>query len=174
MVELVATVTVAAILTTIAVPAVTSTVKTKRTWTEANSLVLALNYARSEAIKRDLVNGVSVCTTIDNSTCSPNGWQNGWIVRVNDPVTPVVLLQAIGVSANNTISEAAGLTELRFQANGSVQFVGNGALANASFKVCDSTNNAQYARDVEVSLTGRIVSGRGAGLNVQGGAMACP
>jgi type IV fimbrial biogenesis protein FimT len=174
MVELVATVTVAAILTTIAVPAVTSTVKTKRTWTEANSLVLALNYARSEGIKRDLVNGVSVCTTIDNSNCSPNGWQNGWIVRVNDPVTPVVLLQAIGVSANNTITEAAGLTELRFQANGSVVFVGNGALANAAFKVCDSTNDPRFARDVEVSLTGRIVSGRNAGLNVQGGAMVCP
>jgi type IV fimbrial biogenesis protein FimT len=171
MVELVATMTVAAVLASIAVPAISSFVYKNRTWSEANSLVLSLNYARSEAIKRDVT--VSVCTSPNIATCVGGAWQNGWIVRVNDPVTPVVLETVGQFGNNNTMSEASGISELQFQPNGSVVFVGAG-VANATFKACDQSNAAKYARMVAVNLTGRIVSGQGAGLGVNGAAIACP
>ena len=173
-IELMVTVMVVAILAAIGLPAVSTFIKNDRSWTQANTLVITLNYARSEAVKRDLATGVSVCTTTDNLVCTPNPWQNGWIVRVNDPVNPLVLQVVNALAGPNTLSEASGITELQFQPNGTVVFVGNPGVATASFKVCDQSMNPQYARDVEVGIGGRVVSSTQAGVSVAGVAMACP
>lgn len=173
-IELMLTLLVVSILAALAAPALTTTVKRNRTLSQANILVLTLNYARSEAVKRDLATGVSVCTTNDNLTCTANPWQNGWIVRVNDPVNPVTLQTVTTLTGPNTLSEANGITELRFQSNGTVVMVGLPAAPGASFKLCDSGMNPQYARDVEVGLGGRIVSSTTPGVNVAGANMVCP
>ena len=52
--ELIITILVAAILTAIAVPAFDSFVKNDRDSAQVNSLAYSMNYARSEAVKRDL------------------------------------------------------------------------------------------------------------------------
>ena len=173
-IELMVTVMVIGILAAIGLPAVSTFIRNDRTWTQANTLVITINYARSEAVKRDLTTGVSVCTTNDNLNCSPNPWQGGWIVRVNDPANPVVLQVVNSLAGQNTLSEASGITELQFQSNGTVVFVGNPGVATASFKVCDQSMNPQYARDVEVGIGGRVVSSTQAGVTVGGAAMVCP
>jgi type IV fimbrial biogenesis protein FimT len=173
-IEAMLTLLVVATLAALAVPAMTTFVRKDRSWSQANVLVLTLNYARSEAVKRDLANGVSVCTTVDNLTCTGNPWGSGWIVRVNDPVTPVTLQTVNALTGGNSLSEANGISEVRFQSNGTVVLVGAPGVAAASFKLCDSTMDPQYARDVEVGLGGRIVSSTTPGQSVLGAALVCP
>ena len=57
--ELIITILVAAILTAIAVPAFDSFVKNDRDSAQVNSLAYSMNYARSEAVKRDLAPSLS-------------------------------------------------------------------------------------------------------------------
>ncbi|MGZ8239919.1 MAG: GspH/FimT family pseudopilin [Methylobacter sp.] len=85
LIELMITISIAAILMAIAMPSFTSTIRSNRLTTYANEFVTALNLARSEAIKR----GVSVSVReADNFSSTYSGvvaatgyhWENGWDV----------------------------------------------------------------------------------------------
>lgn len=80
LIELMVTVSIAAILLGIAIPNFTSTITSNRLTTNANELVSALNLARSEAVKRG--QQVVIRKTGTN-------WENGWQVFVDiDRDTP--------------------------------------------------------------------------------------
>src|SRR5579871_266621 len=78
LVELLVTLSVAAILLAIAMPAFSSFMKNTRLSMEANTLVYDLNLARSEAVKLDT--SVEVCASADHVTCSTVApdWATGW------------------------------------------------------------------------------------------------
>lgn len=98
LIELMATVAIAIILLGVAVPSFQSVIRTNRIASLTNELVAALNLARSEAITRGTT--VTLCRTddpntpIDNgadprtgpscSTAAGTGWQNGWLLFVDD------------------------------------------------------------------------------------------
>ncbi|MDF3834617.1 GspH/FimT family pseudopilin [Cupriavidus basilensis] len=71
LIELIATVTIAAILMAIATPYFRDFISGQRIRAAGYDIVAALIYARSEAIKRD--SGVTVAP-------ASGGWQNGWTV----------------------------------------------------------------------------------------------
>jgi type IV fimbrial biogenesis protein FimT len=54
---------------------------TNRLASYANNFIGSVQYARSEAIKRNVK--VTVCASSDGTTCasSPTSWQPGWIVK---------------------------------------------------------------------------------------------
>jgi type IV fimbrial biogenesis protein FimT len=84
LVELVLTVTVAAILTAIAVPSFQSAIANNRATTQANAIVTALRLARNEAVKRQ--KPVTVCARSTSETdpkCAGGDWKNGWMVFVD-------------------------------------------------------------------------------------------
>jgi type IV fimbrial biogenesis protein FimT len=76
LIELLATIAIAGILATIAIPSFNSTMTSNRISGYANDLVSTLNFARSEAVRR----GIQV-------TVSHNGalthWESGWTVFVD-------------------------------------------------------------------------------------------
>jgi type IV fimbrial biogenesis protein FimT len=74
--ELMVTITIAAILLGAAIPSFTSIITSNRLTTYANELVTALNYARSEAVKR----GIQV--TVRSKGASTH-WESGWDVFVD-------------------------------------------------------------------------------------------
>ena len=79
LVELLVTLSVAAILLSVGVPSFRDFVQNNRAATQANHLVLALNTARSESVKRG--SRVSVCSSTDQSTCSAStNWATGWVL----------------------------------------------------------------------------------------------
>jgi type IV fimbrial biogenesis protein FimT len=81
LIELMVTITAAGILMSIAVPSYTAVIDNTRLTTYTNELVTALNYARSEAIKR----GVQV--TVKRKGDVSAHWESGWDVFVdNDPI----------------------------------------------------------------------------------------
>ncbi|MCC6715663.1 MAG: GspH/FimT family pseudopilin, partial [Gammaproteobacteria bacterium] len=76
--ELLATVTVLGVLLGVGVPNLFSLIEQNRLTTDANNLVVSLNYARSEAIRRNSM--VSVCPSADGDDCNSDSWTAGGIV----------------------------------------------------------------------------------------------
>lgn len=155
---------VGAILFTIAVPAFQNFLRNDRQWTVANSLVMSLNSARSEAIKQDTT--VSVCPTTNGTSCSAAApWSQGWIVLSSAAgATPVLTVPAL--DTGTTLTEASGLTAVTFLSSGMVS-------AQAAFTLCDARGGAQ-ARYVQVGPTGSIASSSNVGETVSGAALSCP
>jgi type IV fimbrial biogenesis protein FimT len=171
LIELMVTLTVAAILFGVAIPAFNSFVQNDRDTGQANSLVGSLSYARSEAVKRASPNGVTVCQSADRQNCDAGPWTEGWIVTYIDPVTPAntTVLQAIpALSGTNTVTPVVGpATGITFTSNGTAP------LAPFTLRICDR-RGAAFARQVEVNLTGRVAGSQKPGFSVAGAALACP
>jgi type IV fimbrial biogenesis protein FimT len=171
MIELLVTLTVAAILFSIAIPSFRSFLLNDRDTGQVNSLVGSLGYARSEAVKRASPNGVAVCPSADSQNCDAGPWTEGWIVKYTDPVTPAntVVLQAIpALTGGNTVTPVVGpATGVTFNSNGTAP------AAPFTLRICD-TRGAAFARQVEVLSTGRVAASQTPGKSVNGAALACP
>jgi type IV fimbrial biogenesis protein FimT len=174
LIELMVSLTVAGILVGIAVPAFRSFLQNDRDTGQINSLVGSLSYARSEAVKRASPNGVTVCPSLDGLQCDPaaTSWVEGWIVTYIDPVTAAntIVLQSVpALSGTNTATPVLGPPT-------GITFASNGAATGAPFtlRICD-TRGAQFARQVEVNVTGRIAASQKPGFAVDNTtALACP
>jgi type IV fimbrial biogenesis protein FimT len=155
LIELLVTIAIAAILATIAVPNFIAFVQNGRLTSQANDLVTALNYARSEAIKRGV--RVSVCSRSTDTACAgANDWTTGWLVFVDadgdgnvDGVTPLQVRQPL--ESTNTLSSAAAFTRVTYQNSGFSGFAG-------TLRLCDTRGTAN-ARAIVVSPQGRVRTG---------------
>lgn len=95
MIELLITLVVLGILVAVAVPSFNNFLLNSRTSTLANDLTGAVNFARSEAVKRAVA--VQVCPGLDETDCAAGDWEDGWLVLVQGtavalrrwPVPPV-------------------------------------------------------------------------------------
>ena len=89
--ELMVTISVAAMVLAIGVPSFVDLVRNNRAATNVNELLTAFAIARSESIKRG--SNVSVCRSSDGATCTA-AWSDGWIVfsdnAATDTAAPVV------------------------------------------------------------------------------------
>jgi type IV fimbrial biogenesis protein FimT len=100
LVELLIVLAIAAILAQIALPDFSDIMKNNRSATRINELQTSLNFARSEAIKRN--NTVVICQSTNGTTCedSEENWQDGWIIFAdqngNDSVDSEELLTMHG------------------------------------------------------------------------------
>lgn len=158
---------VAGVLAAIGVPALNTWIQNQRLVTATNALVISLNYARSEAVKRDSAQGVELCTSSDSQTCSNStNWAQGWIVE--DVASATVLSAAPALGNSITVQEAAAQTAVTYLPNGAVS-------APAEFTACDS-RGATYAHELEVNTMGRIVTASTPGQTVSGatGMLVCP
>jgi type IV fimbrial biogenesis protein FimT len=168
LIELLVTVSVAAILLSMAVPAFNSFVLNDRDVGQINSLVGSLNYARSEAIKRASPNGIIVCPSANGLTCSGTAWSGGWIVLDLNPADPppLVLQTVPALNGSNTLTAVGAAAGITFLSSGLVS-------AALTIRVCDR-RGASAARDVEVNVTGRVAASQTAGQAVSGAALVCP
>lgn len=85
LIELMVTISVASILLAVAVPSLTSLVRSNQTSSDANALLSLVLLARSEAVKRGT--RVVACKSADGETCSTDatvGWDDGVIVFADD------------------------------------------------------------------------------------------
>lgn len=156
LIELFVTLTVAGILMAIAVPAMTSFLRTNRLAALTNEFIADLQLARSEAIKRSV--SVVVCKSNDGNTCTAGGtWTNGWVVFA-DTDSSGTWTQTAGqedvrlkiheaLSGDDTVSASAANTMIFTRAG----IVGAG---NGSYTICDS--KLHKARTLDLSATGRI------------------
>ena len=81
LIELMITISLAAILVTVGVPSFNGLIERNQLTSNINQFVSSLSVARSEAIKRKEI--VALCASADGETCSPgSGFENGWIIYV--------------------------------------------------------------------------------------------
>jgi len=82
LIELLVTISIAAILMAVAVAGFQDFFRRNRVDSAVSDLVVTLNYARSEAIRRGVM--VSVCRSHTGTNCTTaQPWQSGWIVFTN-------------------------------------------------------------------------------------------
>jgi type IV fimbrial biogenesis protein FimT len=157
----------AGILASLAVPAFSGLVLDSRRTAALNDFVIAVQLARSEAVKRGAE--VVLCKSAGRESCTSTGeWQPGWIVFVNsDEDAPPVRDKQ-----ETLIQVHAALPKARITANrNSFTFRPfRSASTNGTVTYCDS-RGVPAARAIIVSPSGRPrISTR----NSTGGLLKCP
>ena len=159
--ELLITISVMSIVMAITVPGAREAIEQNTLTRDINELIFALNFARSEAVKRGLT--VTLCKSNDGSSCGGTGveWENGWVVFVNeDNDTPAVidagetiLRISNGLDANRSL-RGSGV------AVSSVSFNATGELADSGIMVLCQANDLTRSRAVLLGITGYARSSR--------------
>jgi type IV fimbrial biogenesis protein FimT len=159
--ELVVTITIAGILMGVAVPSFTSIIDSNRLTTYANDLVTALNYARSEAIKRNL--RVSLCKSTNGVSCTTiNNWSQGWIIFTDqnnnstyDNSTETLLrVQTYKANTTTMVGETPVANYISYIATGQSQ-LSIGAFQAGTIKICDE-RTGNVGINIALNSTGRV------------------
>lgn len=155
LIELLITITIAVILMTVAVPSFLDFMRNSRITGQANDLVLAFAYAKSEAVKRGVQ--VTVCSRATNTACAASTtWDGGWLVFVDNDGGGTVngadlVLQVRGQLETGNTLRAGVRQRVTFRSTGySPGF-------NDTFRLCDVRGTAN-ARQVVISAQGRATS----------------
>lgn len=177
LIELIITIALVAVLLGIGVPSLSNFLRDNAIVAITNELIADLQFARSEAIKRN--QPVSVCrANTAGNACGTNAeWENGWLVFVetagaaNGAINagePIIRRHS-GVSTGNATIRVAGATNLStsltFQSDGVPQNA-SGQSVRGTFRICDSGDTAS-ARGVVLARSGNVRAKRG-------GVEACP
>lgn len=154
LIELMITVSILAIVMALAIPSFKSSVANNRSVGAGGELVSALNFARTEAIKRGSY--VSVCASDTGSSSTPTclaagNWAKGWLVFADDATTdagtPVVTAAKV-LRYWKDVPATAVVTAVKQTSNSDInyiRFTGMGVLARAP--------NDLEVRELNVSLT---------------------
>ncbi len=171
LVELLVTISIAAILLALAIPSFTETIANNRLSSNANELVTALNFARSEAVKRGLQ------VTILHKGSTNQQWEEGWdifvdndgngalnddgdtslcetgedcLLRTYEPLPEGYTLR----SGGNYACWVAYLPDGLSRGSGSTCAGGN--LPTNTFRLCDSYASTTRARSIVTNNVGRV------------------
>lgn len=157
LIELMVVITLAAVLTAVAIPSYQSILRSNRVAAEANALVGDLTLARSEAIKRGAK--VTICPASANGAnyqCNnTDKWQGGWAVIEGDnaALAPALRIQGSLQASFNSADQMTSNLNTSF-----ITFDRYGFTSNAQAIALQGTGGAQ-APCVVISLTGKIRSG---------------
>jgi len=140
--ELMITLTVASILSTLAFPSFVTMTKNNRLTTQANDFILALNLTRSEAVKR------GTPTTITAISGGSN-WTTGWTVA---HATAGTLRIGDALQDSMVLTNDNGNSVITYTSSGTA--AGNNGTAG-NFDLCDD-RTGEIGRQISISTTGRV------------------
>lgn len=167
-IELMTALVIAGVLITLAIPSFSTMIKRNRITTQSNELVAAINYGRSESIKRG--EAVSLCRSSDGVSCASSGtWEQGWIVFTDINLNgdynslsspPDELLRVTeGFKGTSVLTPDSSYTD-------SITVTSEGyATDSGVFVLCDDWNedgdindadDFNYGKVISISLTGRV------------------
>lgn len=168
--ELMITISVAAVLISIGVPGMQDFMRNNRRAAEVNNLVAALQIARSEAVAQN--RRVEICASANLTSCAGStSWETGWIVHVDADGDNVVDADEIlrAESGPDAMTLRAAFQRLQYRPNGRIQTF-DAAGTSGDFTFCDA-RGAGKARVVQLDISGRpsISTER-----LDGSAVTCP
>jgi type IV fimbrial biogenesis protein FimT len=164
LIELMVTVTLAAVLLGIAIPSFRGLIVNNRVITQSNELVGAINFARSEAITRN--SNIVLCraTTAASNVCalSRGDWTN-WIVR-NAAATPPVVRRGIvnTYSATMRVFSDLSLDSVTFSSDGLAR-TGGVLVSDKVITVCTSAASSDNVRSVTLGAGSRLSTTKSTG-----------
>lgn len=152
---------IAAILTAIAVPSFQYVLTDNRMSAEVNDLLGAMQFARAESIKEG--NDVVVCASTNGTACSgAAAWQGGWIV-FSDPdnngaleAGEPILQYHNAFGGSDTFVPADGTTnQVQFSRDG---FALGLKAAGVYLELHNSTASSTYTRCLQISIVGALTT----------------
>jgi len=161
LIEMMVTVSVAAILLSIAVPSFTTMIKNARISSATNEFISSLILARSEALKRN--DNVSLCSSSDLLTCSQDiEFANGWIVFQDCNRDGIIDAGANNANCVNNGTEQIikvheALNNLSVKANGGLSFISyrfTGRSTNTTISIGEKGKAA--SKRISITRTGRL------------------
>ena len=162
LIETLVVIAISAILMMLATPPMRNIIERNRVSSSVNSLVGAISFARTEALKRGMP--VSICRSIgadstNTPTCTAGAeWNSGWIVYADldhddafDASKGDVLLRTQGSLAQGGTITQNGLS------NPSLDFAASGWMDSgmSSFVFCSPSQDADTRRTAAVGKSGR-------------------
>lgn len=164
LIELMVTVAVLAIVLTVAVPSFANLVNGNRLNAQANLLLAAIEYAKTEAVKTNAT--VTFCHSADGNSCSAApaaGWQ-GWVVGLAanpsgiepDSVLREGTLESpqLVILASESLADAED--QIRITPQGLLR-TGNRLPLQATLRVCHPTSSINpNSRNVRIRSGGQI------------------
>jgi type IV fimbrial biogenesis protein FimT len=154
--EMMATLAIAAITASLAVPAMKNIVTNSQRTAGTNDLVSTLHAARSIAITRDVQ--VTICPSSDAEHCNDAQWQDGWIYFVDNDHDRQVdandeVLGAVNGIANITIRSQDFERFLVFRPNGQIM-VDTIAENSGEMLLCDA-RGPEFSRSLILHVGGK-------------------
>jgi type IV fimbrial biogenesis protein FimT len=153
LVELLGTISIIAVVNSLAGPTLGETVKRNQLRSQAERVMTTLNLARSEAVKRN--QPVSVCRSEDGETCS-GGWSDGWIVFSNldgdnavDVGTDEVIRVYDGLAEDHQFYGTVGDDAMTYFSDGSY------AAVSETVRICPKDGDLAQSWTVEINTVGR-------------------
>lgn len=151
--ELMVGITVLGVLLGFGIPSFTQIIRNNRMAEQSNSVVTALNYARSEALKRGF--RVSACPGTDAGCSGGTDWNVGILVFTDDTGTTGTL------DGGDEVLQSWPAFTGGFVAGGgvspaSVTFLTTGAQAAAQIDIYKAGCTGQNVRRINVANTGRV------------------
>jgi type IV fimbrial biogenesis protein FimT len=176
LVELVVTLTVVAILASVAAPSFSDMLINNRLTALNNQVVSAINYTRSEAVKR-VYNAVMCVRNSDGSGCTTDtslGFEAGWIVFMNcNPTTnttPDTASNVCDANGDGTLDSPesilldskpdvmSGITiTSNFTSNQKIGYKPTGSVLNGGTLTINTDSTARYKITI-APVTGRVSS----------------
>lgn len=158
LVEVIISLTIIAILSTIAVPSIQNILLNSRLSSNSMELSNAIFLARSEAIKRS--RSVAVCESANGTSCTgSHNWKNGWLVWVDtngDEILAVgeeVVQVRLEANSTSTINSTESKSVIRFLATG---FLAINVAEQRNFTLCDS-RTGENGKLINIRASGRVV-----------------
>lgn len=143
LIELMTAIAVLAILMMVAVPSFTTLIRSNRLTSQANALIGALQYARSEAVSRNT--RVLLCRSDNGQQCASGAQWSGWVVGLDSNRDGNV--DAGAVLRTDTISQGVAVSNSNAIANNVITFYpdgrahgGDGGLLSAALQACIATS----------------------------------
>lgn len=175
LIELMVTLAIAAIVLTIGVPSFQSVIRNNQLTTRINSLVGAINLARSEAIKRDATDAataprprrVAICAkAASTNTCVSAGgktdWSNGWMVflsynasdlNITTPNTDILRIYD-AIPSGYTLKAASNFVAYDNTGTSRTLNSPSSNASNVAFALCYGSTTT-YSRELTVASVGR-------------------
>jgi type IV fimbrial biogenesis protein FimT len=169
LIELLVTVTVAVVLTTMAVPSFKLSMQNGRLSSLSNDMLGAFLNARSQAIATP--KDIEICASTDGATCNSSGdWTKGWIVasvETDDTTIDTVYRVHDALPSGNTLSPStSGVKKLIFTKGTGIPK----ADAPLHFFLCDARGVTQ-GRAIYVNFVGDVKVVTGTGKQIDGTAI---
>ena len=158
--ELMVVVAIATILMMVAAPSFTALMNTQRANSAATTLLNGMNFARNEAIKRNV--RVVLCKSATSSACTNSGlWSQGWIVfqdtnnNAQVDTGEAVLMQqgtaaqGVSITGNQNIADYVS-----YSASGTAKLL-SGAMQAGTFTICTTPAQTDSVNQLVLNTTGR-------------------
>jgi type IV fimbrial biogenesis protein FimT len=172
LIELMMTLTIAAILLAIGVPSFQYVTRANRAASEINALLGDMQFARGEAIKEGQTVTICAANAAGTQCAGTTAWNSGWIVFSDTGVigtvdgTDAILKVQKTFSSTDNLTADNGISAVTFSREGFTASLPG----PVTFKLTTTPVNAAYTRCLSATIVGALSTQIGGKLTAEGAA----